>query len=345
MLCCYIEGERFWGDGLCLRNIVCLINEMKKLKSIVLIAFMLVYAFVLAGYFVYDYSLVLKEDIGGDLRLSVFDHANNIDTFLVGKKGRAVDFGSDGFIKNRLKEIMTDGSEDVMDRLDVHLIANKIIVDDTFYEVFALDTGGKVVGTTGFDVKRGDDFSEDSLFLEGKLAPSAKNIYDEEAARYGIVLSAPVLLDNVFVGVIVIKMTMEEVMSILDHTEESDIGGPSQMYISDRNFKMITPSTFLEGVNQGAFVQDVTSESVARCFLGTGSWRDVLEFVDFKGDDVFGVASKIEEADWCLMVEESKEEFFDVPLRDKMFEVGKILLVFAFVFGVFGYFLQRKFKW
>ena len=340
----YIYCERFWGDGLGLRNSVYLVNKMKRLNFFTLVVFVLAYVFVFTGYIVYDYSLTLKKDINTDLGISVLTHANNVDTFLIGKKDRAVDFGSDGFIKNQLRDLMTGHSEDAMNRLDEHLISNKIIVDDSFYEVFALDTHGEVVGTTGYKVKRGMDFSEDSLFLNGKSNPFVKDIYDEEFARHGIVLSAPVFLDDVFVGVIVIRMTMDGVQGILKYAEDLTVGVSGQMYITDNEFKMITFSRFLSGSEQGAFVQNVASESVVRCFTNVGSWRDVSESVDFRGNDVFGVALKLEEANWCLVVEKNKDEVFWIPFKEKLFSLVMFAFISILIFGIIEYYLRWRLK-
>lgn len=113
----------------------------------------------IASYFYISLEKILINRIHSHLETAAYTKANQINIFLQSKKDRAVDFSSDGFIKNSLHKIKN--SVDVAEtakELTRHLIINKLPADEYFLEVFALDTMGIMVSSTNDGVPVGFDF-------------------------------------------------------------------------------------------------------------------------------------------------------------------------------------------
>src|SRR3990167_1845076 len=72
--------------------------------------------------------------------------------YLSGKKGRTIDFASDGFIRDQVELISQ--SSDIKQKiasskiLNSHLKLNKKILDEEIVEIRLLDVEGKIVATT-----------------------------------------------------------------------------------------------------------------------------------------------------------------------------------------------------
>lgn len=72
----------------------------------------------------------------------------HITTFMDAKKGRVIDFSSDGFIRDSLEAINNGGQSDIVLRLNKHLIVNKKPLDKHLAEIAVVDLDGVVVAST-----------------------------------------------------------------------------------------------------------------------------------------------------------------------------------------------------
>lgn len=248
--------------------------------------------------------------------------AEQVNLFLGGKQNRAVDFSSDGFIKDSLYKIKNgENTKEAAEKLRAHLIVNKLPVDKSFYKVLALGASGAVVASTDKE-SVGLDMSGDPVFMEGRSRPYVKNLsYDSVAGVKSLVLSAPVLRNNEFVGVIAIKMLPDILMDIM--TKKSDVGERFETYIINKDGYLVTPSAFLDGENRGILTQLVDSENSKNCLKKIernkannngeffGEDNELVNFVDFRGEDVIGTYYIIPSMNWCLLAEAEKAEVSD----------------------------------
>lgn len=318
-----------------------------KLSITLMISFFivsLVGSAVLIGYSSYTYDKILTGSVHKHLEDIVKIRASHITTFLEGEKNRVIDFSSDGFIKNSLMELNDNPSEEIMGKLTEHLINNKIVVDESIYEVFVLNNEGKVMGTTNPEEEFLTDFSKDSIFLEGKETIYVREyFYDEEFKRDGITLSAPVLNEGEFLGVISIRMTLDELGEIV--VSAGKFSQYEELYVVDKNFFMITPSRFLGGENKGILTQKVDTKNSNDCFNHLAQGIDThpifVDYLDYRGEKVIGTHDTLPDADWCLLIEVDKNEVLDKPLK-KFIKSQIIISIFVItLLTLIGFFAGR----
>lgn len=260
-----------------------------------------------------DYSINFLHSIGES-------RAEQVKLFLEGKQNRVVDFSSDGFIKNSLYDIKHNrNKEETMEKLSHHLTANKLPVDKHFYKVMALGINGVVVASTD-NASIGADLAGDTVFLEGRTRPYVKSLsYDDISDVKSLVLAAPVLRENEFVGVVAIKMLPDVLMDMM--MSENNLSETTETYIINEYGYLITPSRFLEGENRGILTQIIDTENSKKClkdldeYIETGIVHqfenDPALFVDYRGEYVIGNHHIISGVNWCLLAEADKTTIWE----------------------------------
>ncbi len=331
--------------------------KLATLFTIVIFFIALVGSIMAASNSIYSANKVLKEHIQEHLESVAELKAQQVKFFLEAKKGRIVDFSSDGFIKNSLIKLRDNLSEETMEKLNNHLIVNKMSIDEDIYEIMVFDVNGEVVGTTDPEEPSYNEFN-DLIFLEGKKGIYIKEVfYDKEFEKEVLTFSNPILDGEEFLGVIVIKIPLEILAEIT--TEKTGFGETDEVYIVNNEKFLLTPSKFLKGENKGILTQIVDTENSRDCledleeFLEVGVTEieeheeEILIFKDYRGEDVFGSHNYIEEIRWCLLVEIDKSEAIDIPrikfIRNQIM-ISIFFLVFFTLVGFFiGKFLDKKY--
>lgn len=294
---------------------------------------------------------ILTARIHSHLETTARAKADQVEIFLQGKKDRAVDFSSDGFIKNSLYKIKNDiDIEETTEALTRHLIINKLPVDKYFLEVFVLDTKGIIVSSTNDNTPIGFDFSNDMLYLKGKSEPFVKDLFfDEYLKKKILILAAPVLREGKFVGVVAMKMLPDALSDIT--TERTGLGETGESYIVNRESFLITPSRFLRGGDKGILVQIVNTENSVKCLIDLedyvskgkphGYENDPIIFNDYRGEKVIGAHHIIPEMNWCLLAEIDKAETWGGEKARIIMSYLIILFIIAFFAAPFGFFIGR----
>lgn len=333
-------------------------TELSKILAVSFFAVSLIGSIILVSYSSSAHNKIFEHQIYDNLKEIARISANHSETFLKGKKERVIDFASDGFIKNSLKKLQEDNSEKIIQELSEHLIDNKIVVDESFFEVFVLDALGKVVGTTYTQEKFGEDFSRDLIFTEGKKLPYIKeSFYDKEFGRNSIAISAPILHKGEFVGVIVIKMSLNDLIKII--TDAGEFNKYGEIYVIDNDSFMLTPSKFLKGENKGVLIQEVDTKNSENCIKdieiygpnaeGLGKrGKEPISFLDYRGEKVIGTYKRILGTKWCLLAEIDEEKTLEVPMKrfvlNQIF-VSAILILIIALMGLFiGKFLDKRYR-
>ena len=108
----------------------------------------------------------LKRQITQDLTAVAEGRKAHVVAFLEAKKGRTVDFSSDGFIRDRLEEISAEESltlkKDISTGLNAHLLSNKKPLDPYIEGIEVVDMDGRVVAAT-HETMLGQDMSGQSV--------------------------------------------------------------------------------------------------------------------------------------------------------------------------------------
>jgi len=231
-----------------------------------------------------------------------------------GKRGRAVDFSSDGFIRDSLELISEGGwfQSDAVSNLNMHLKDNKKTLDPHIAAIAVVDLKGEVVSSTN-EAMIGKDVSKHELFVK-----SIRNSYGETDVGQTyhspymdvncIFISAPLTSrrSGRTIGIIINANVLASLGEIT--TNRTGLGETGEVYLVNKDKLMITESRFIEGA---VLNQVVDTEAVSRAAGGKGMTGI---YPDYRGVAIVGASVNIPEYGWILLAEMDKAEAF-VPLR------------------------------
>lgn len=247
---------------------------------------------------------------------------------------RAIDFSSDGYIKQQLTRIAsaTNNTDRAYEStlLTNHLQENKIVVDDDFYAVYILDRNNEVVAfTTRYD----KHISDPSKIFDGPLQPESHNVHsqgiypDIVTGEPVLHIYAPVYLDEQGIGMVVNTVSAQKVFSLL--TDRRSLNSTWESYIVSNSLQMTSPSRF---VANSVFVQDVDTTAARACFKtgSTPTTQELLVSEDYRGVSVLSAYRYLPEIDSCLLVEvDALAAYADIR---EMTQFGFILIPISLLF-------------
>lgn len=124
--------------------------------------------FILSYLNYYSAEKNLKNQLFHDLALTSAVEKENVLGFLDYTKSRAVDFSSDGFIRDSAKQIINEkNTAEIAENLNAHLVKNKMSLDKGIIGINVLDLNGKIIASTNIE-EMGKDESKDDYFMQGK---------------------------------------------------------------------------------------------------------------------------------------------------------------------------------
>ncbi len=314
----------------------------------------LVAALVFGGYSSYTYNNILKEQIDNHLKTIVSLKTSHIEQYAELKEQRAVDFSSDGFIKGKLTELYSGKDISEIDKILHPYIENKKMpLDKDVYEIYILDNKGNIVAEVGHEEEEEEheeeyNFHEDPLYVKGRDKPYFTSIlFDEGFGVKGFAVSAPILDNNRLLGVIILKIGLDSLFEIT--LDEQGLGETGETYLINEEKFLVTPSRFLIGKDGGVLVQKIDTENVGDCFNETieghfTKTESIISFLDYRGEEVLGTHREISDINWCLIIEISKSEALDTPLRNYIVRHIIVGLVVVLVLTLIGFFTGRYFE-
>ena len=174
--------------------------------------------------------------------------------------------------------------------------------------------------------------------------------YDEEFKRDGITLSAPIFDDGEFLGVVGIKMNLDQLGDIV--VSAGKFSQYEELYVLDSNSFMITPSEFLRGADKGVLVQEVdtvNAESCLKLISGDGSEDSRINyFLNYRGEEVVGIYNPLPTTNWCLLIEIETEGGLKIPqhefIKNQIFALIIIVIVVTLIGFFIGLFLDKRNK-
>lgn len=191
-----------------------------KTRLIVSFALVTLVAIVVAGASdLTSMRKTIEQEIQNKLLLLTDAKEGQLYAYLDSLESRTIDFSSDGFIGDSLKEIVDTGSDSAVDALNEYLIKNKKPLDESLFCIMILDPNGKVVSSV-FEEEIGNDESKTEQFIEGR-----KRVFigeevgeaESESEETMISVSAPITDKNTgkLLGIIVNSFTTEKLGEIL----------------------------------------------------------------------------------------------------------------------------------
>jgi len=274
-----------------------------------------------------------------DLTLIAEAVEGQVYQFLEMGKRRTVDFTSDGFIVAELGKAKNAGWS--ADRLNSHLLSNKLPLDENISAIAIASPQGKVIASTERSLM-GTELSEERFFRAGRqgigTAERAEGVYGSP----DIAISAPVKGGGELLGVMVTFTNLSELSSVLTGELNRKLGALSALmhrketfesYLVNSDKFMLTNSRFLPDT---IFRQKVDTQPVRSC-LETS--QEITGFyADYRGVEVAGASMCMPRLGWTLLVEiDAAEALLPVSAIGKYAATTALIIavLIAFLFYIF----------
>ncbi|MBE9532215.1 MAG: EAL domain-containing protein [Proteobacteria bacterium] len=309
-------------------------------------------------------SLHLREDIVADLTMLAEAYEGQVYQFLEMNKRRAVDFSSDGFIRDELHDIL-EGHSPSAKRLSDHLTKNKKPLDKSIQDIHVISLDGRIISSTDKE-QIGRDVSNEEFFLVGR---SSVSVFESDTIHYTqdetsghkpgeephvddveLAIAAP-LTDRRStkpIGVIVNTVSLGELNKLLSGDLTKELGAVSwrrgrratmEVYLVNRDKLMITDSIFV----QDAVLRQVVSTSpVVACMDAN---RELSGFYkDYRGVEVGGASMCLPSIGWTLLVEVDSDELLASITRIRKNAIIAAVIVAGFIIIFFIFFYRTAVK-
>jgi signal transduction histidine kinase/HAMP domain-containing protein len=270
--------------------------------------------------FCYFYTRkVVERNIFDQLEIAAGKLQVNVRVLLEAKKGRVIDFSSDGFIRDFTGVITgrTDSFQFYVERLNNHLVENKKPLDPDILEIFIIDLEGEVIVSTENN-HIGKDFSGDACFSKTlKRGSCVSDLHYSPVFGQNAFMVSRLLLSKKTrepIGIIANRYSGNALNKIAFSGISEEIGGEErrkglgetgEIYIVNNDRLMITESRF---VADAVLKQVVDTEGV-RYVFDNGVGKTGI-YTDYRGVLILGVSKYFEEMDWVILAEKDVSEAF-----------------------------------
>jgi PAS domain S-box-containing protein len=325
-----------------------------KIRTKIILPIVLTAVIVLSAATLYSYSFnvrSLKTAIGEHLETAVSSRAHHIDTFLEEQKAKVEMMASSIIFKKIFDKEAFDydtSLENACNRV------NKIVeIDEIIYELFILDTNGKIIcSSNGANI--GLDKSSDDYFVKGLEGTYIKDAYySETTGKDSLAISSPIICeDKGCIGVMVARIETTNLNKIT--ADKTGLGETGEVYIVNHEGYAITPLKFEED----SFLKfKVNSENARNCLsmiehqiekgetLGhkehehIGHKNSAIS-LNYNGVDVMGSHHPSHVMNWCLLAEINESEAMVSTKELLRFSIIRILIV-LFIFFIVAYLLAK----
>ncbi len=288
----------------------------------------------------------IKKSALSDLTVLAESFEGQVYLYLDSLKSRAIDFASDGFIRDELEKI--NAGKDPFD-LNNHLIKNKISLDKDIVEISIATLGGRIAASTR-ETSIGSDVSDSRSFILGKDSTIITNSMHEKSLDDHINISSPLVSKSTgeTIGVLINHTHIHVLNSILSGRHAKELGALSsgqgrartmEVYLVNQEKLMITDSIFIDSA---ILTQQVNTVPVRKC-LERG--QEAASFYpDYRGVPVAGASMCFKELGWTLLTEVDVEEALLPLAKLKRDALVTILLVFAIILFIFILFYKKVIK-
>ena len=294
------------------------------------IAAFLLFIIAAAIVFVQPGRMLFKERLFNELLISVKNINGMINTFIEGKKGRVLDFCSDGIIKDGLTYYDPDAADvdGLVKQINHHLSKNKLVLDPYLESIMVLNLKGKVVFSTdekllGKDQPQEDCFRELSRYFKDKrprtqelnlLVYAGDVSASDGASGASFCVSAIVTARTTGLALgAVVNRYKANVLSKFVKMGEDYLGGSGKIYMLNKDGLLLTaPKYFSVQGKEVILKKRITALPsglpviVAQTGLPAGrqAGPQILGiYKDFRGVSVLGAAMLMDINDWLVIAE------------------------------------------
>jgi len=342
-----------------------------KVSTVLVIVFFLfaLIAGIGATSYYYTQSVdVIEEEVYDHLKTAVHSRAHHVETFLEEQKEKILMAADMDFPEESMKKEALKFSGQELDNV-VEELEEILEINDDFEDILILNLPGDIVASTNPEHIGKRNF-EDVEFLINRTGAHITEIhYSDILKKLVIEFSANMIDDDTkeIVGVVVAVMALDELAEIT--TREDGLGETGEVYLIDKEGRMITPSRFLENE---ILVQKVDTINSRNCLEGVSRHLGLHEeeqehaheeeeheeeeheeeehigheavevFLDYRGEKVLGTHLYIPEVNWCLLAEMDEAEILGKQ-RELFQKVALTIIIVLTVFAILsGFIIGRQ---
>lgn len=280
--------------------------------------------------------------------MSKFGEAG-IDIFFSLVKGRVIDFSSDGFIRDAAEEIVSgSGGSSAVQKLNEHLINNKMVLDTSIAGISIIDLKGKVIASTAAGKIGGDEFFAD-YFIEALKLPY-KNAYasdfkieDNLGEQVVIAASSPLVSKSgtELIGVIVIYYSDIKLReTLLFSSAAGRVFKTFKNYLVDKDGYLISATN--TRISEKILKEKIETLPVKNCREKNEETAGI--YLNAEGREVLGSSFCLFRNDWVTMTEVETEEVFAPFNLARNFLIFLTLIELILVVFIILIFSNQKLK-
>lgn len=293
-------------------------------------------AVILEVYYFYGVlDEVLINDVYSHLETTVQSRANHVESFLE-EEANKVEILSTGTAF--IEFLKSDENDENYDELLKEV--NKRLRE--LSDASLVDKNGIILASTD-SRKISIDYSKGVFFLGSKTESLTTIYYDkiEEEDLIGTVSPINDPETGEFLGAIGSNIELLKLNEIT--LDRVGLGETGEVYIINKEKKLLTPSRFMEN---SLFVQEVDTENSRKCLhMNTTEHighKQTEVFLDYRGEYVLGTHVYIPEMEWCLLAEIDEAEVLGIQRGQFLKTSLMVIISITFVIILIGFFVGRK---
>ena len=305
---------------------------------------------------------IIKNFIFNELGYFIQNVDARVDLFIEAKKGRALDFCSDGIIKDGLTYYDPDDKDvdKLRQQINYHLVKNKVVLDTQLEDVLILNLKGKVIFSNNEenmekDKSRKEYFRQISRYFKDeavlkKLRRNPTSIVYASDVYVSEDLNAPALaVSNIItaratglpLGVLVNRYRLDALTGPIK-IREMEAGKTGKIYLVNKDGLLLNAPKFFPGKKEDIILKEKINIPVAITAL-EDAVRMLGVYKDFRKELVLGAAMLTKRNNWLIIAEKDTQEAF-APLYNLTWQMIFIGLAALMVIAGVFLFISRLHK-
>jgi len=269
---------------------------------------------------------IIKQQITNNLINTTQSRANHIETLLGEYKGLTKTLATGIAFRDALNEniIRAQRIDEVNQR-----IKTVIETHEDICRISILDKEGIIIASSREGT--GIDKSTHEIFLKGKEGVFVEDLHlSLFTNKYVLSISASILLNNQFVGVLVINFDAEEELFKIT-TDRTGLGKSGEAYLVNKDGYVISPSRFIDDV---ILKQKVDLNRIKHSEPSDTPLKGEISIIkDYRGIEVLSMHTHISEMDWFLIAEiDTQEAFAPVTQFTQILLLIFVIILFIAIF-------------
>ncbi|TSC51962.1 MAG: Multi-sensor hybrid histidine kinase [Parcubacteria group bacterium LiPW_41] len=302
-----------------------------KTKIVLIIATLVVVSAVITGITQYISSKqTVQKNINAHLESVITLKENQFSDFLEGKREYIEQIANETLFKKFLSELIEKGEK--KEEISA-LLREKLLYQNGIFELFVLDTNGKILISTDKQ-QEGKFRSDEPYFISGKKNVFFQNFYHSiEIGKIASTVSIPIRDDaGKTIGVFAGRLNIEILSKLM--AERSGLGETGETYLVNKYNTIVTQ---IRSNTSGTFSKMIYTEGIKNCLSGING----SHYTNYENVPVIGIHKWIQEKEICLVAEIKQSEAYS-PI-DSLRTLSIIVSLGSILFTIFiGRILARS---